>query len=73
MNKLIRNEQRKLKASFYNGVAVAAVGIGGLSQAAGMVQSAYVVPAIPFFVVICLSSAYLLHMVGRAALTELEE
>jgi choline-glycine betaine transporter len=73
LNKVVRNEQRKLKANFYNGIAIAAVGIGGLTQAASMIQSASILPAVPFFVVICLSAAYILHMAGWAALRELEE
>lgn len=73
LNKLVRNEQRKLKANLYNGIAIAAVGIGGLTQVASMVQSASVLPAVPFFVVICLSAAYILHWMGRSALRELEE
>ena len=73
MNKLVRNEQKKLKANFYNGVAVAAVGIGGLAQAASMVQAAVISPTMPLFVVICLSAAYILHGLGWFALRELEE
>jgi hypothetical protein len=73
LNKLVRNEQKKLKANFYNGIAVAAVGIGGLTQAASMVQAAAISPGTPFFVVICLSAAYILHALGWFSLRELEE
>jgi hypothetical protein len=73
LNKLVRNEQKKLRANLYNGVAIAAVAIGGLTQAATMVQSATILPGAPYFVVICLSAAYILHMLGWFSLRELEE
>ena len=73
MNKLVRNEQKKLRANLYNGIAIAAVAIGGLTQAATMVQAATILPAAPYFVVICLSTAYILHMLGWFSLRELEE
>ncbi|MCX5495182.1 amino acid transporter [Kaistia dalseonensis] len=32
MNKLVQNEQRKLTASFLNGIAIALFAVGGLAQ-----------------------------------------
>lgn len=73
MNKLVRNEQQKLLASFYNGVAIAAIGVGGLAPLVGIIQSAAVSLPIAIFVAICLASSFALHSLGAAALSELEE
>lgn len=73
MNKLVRNEQCKLRANYYNGVAIAAVGVGGLAQAAAMVQQQAFSPGVVVFVVICALFSYVLHSLGKTALTELEE
>lgn len=73
MNKLVTNEQHKLRANYYNGVAIAAVGVGGLAQAAAMVQQQAFSPGVLVFVLICALFSYVLHSLGRAALTELKE
>lgn len=73
MNKLVRNERCKLKASYYNGLAIAAVGVGGLAQAAAMVQDQTFSPGVSVFVVICAVASYALHSLGKAVLAELEE
>jgi hypothetical protein len=73
MNKLVRNEQCKLKANYYNGIAIAAVGVGGLAQAAAMVQEQSFSTGITVFVVICAVASYALHSLAKAILTEMEE
>ena len=73
MSKLVRNEQKKLRATYFNGVAVAAIGVGGLTQAATMVQALKVSPVTTIFIVVCVFLSYALHSVGRVALAGLEE
>ena len=73
MNKLVRNERCKLKANYYNGVAIAAVGVGGLAQADAMVQDQTFSAGVTVFVVICATASYALHSLGKATLRELEE
>ena len=73
MSKLVRNEQRKLTATFANGVAIAAVAIGGFAQAAAMVQNGIASWASIFFGVVCFAAAFGLHLLGRRYLEALEE
>jgi hypothetical protein len=73
LSKIVSNERHKLVANYCNGIAIAAVGVGGLTQAATMVQSLNVSPWTTIFIVICLVLSYALHSLGKAALSELEE
>jgi hypothetical protein len=73
LNKLVRNEQRKLFATFLNGVAVAMFGVGGLAQLASMVQAEIVTLSLSIFLVICVALGVGLHLWGRWALRGLEE
>ena len=73
MNKLVRNEQRKLTATFINGVAIAILGVGVLAQAASMVQTTVVELRVTAFVLICIPAALALHLAGRAVLKGMEE
>ena len=65
MNKLVRNEQRKLFAAFLNGIAIAMFGVGGLAQVATMVQTANVQLAVSIFLVICVCLGTSLHLLGH--------
>lgn len=73
MNKQVRNERRKLTAAFANGIAVASVGVGGLTQAATMVQMQAVSQGTTGFIAVCLLLAACLHWAGRASLRGIEE
>lgn len=73
VNKAVRNEQRKLTATFVNGIAIAAVAIGALAQAAAMVQSETISLSVSLFVVICVIIAVILHLLARASLRGMED
>jgi len=73
LNKLVRNEQKKLSAAFINGVAIAVLAVGVLAQAAAMVQTTIVELRVTAFVVICFPAAVGLHLLGRALLKGMEE
>ena len=73
MNKLVRNEQKKLSSAFINGVAIAVLGVGVLAQAAAMVQTTVVELRVTAFVVICIPAAVALHFLARALLNGMEE
>jgi hypothetical protein len=73
MSKLVRNEQCRLRANYYNGIAIAAIGVGGLAQAASMVQTEVFSPGVTVFVVICMLFSYVLHFRAKTVLAELEE
>jgi hypothetical protein len=73
LNKLVRNEQRKLTTAFINGVAIAILGVGVLAQAASMVQTTIVELRITAFVLICIPAALALHVGARAVLKGMEE
>ena len=60
-NKLVRNEQRKLTASFLNGVAIAMFGIGGFAPVAALAQSGTVSLTVAIFVFGCLFGSVGLH------------
>lgn len=72
-NKTSRNEQRKLTATFINGVAVALFGVGGLAQIAAMATSGHMQGAAALLAVICVVLAIVLHLVARASLNGMEE
>lgn len=73
MNKSVRNERRKLTATFVNGVAIATVAVGGLTQIAAMAQVGSVTPTSTVFVVICVVAAPILHLMARMSLGGMEE
>jgi hypothetical protein len=73
LNKVVRNEQKKLTATFINGIAIAVLGVGVLAQAASMVQTTIVELRVTAFVVICIPVALGLHVLGRAVLKGMEE
>ena len=72
-NKLVRNEQRKLFATFLNGVAIAMFGVGGLAQVGAMVQAEALEVSVSLFLVICIFLGIALHLWGHWALKGLEE
>nr|WP_314256537.1 amino acid transporter [uncultured Devosia sp.] len=72
-NKLVRNEQTKLTATFINGGAIALLGIGGLAPLAALVQSDRVSPLVLVFVLGCMATSMGLHSVARRHLQRLEE
>lgn len=73
MNKVVRNEKRKLSATYLNGIAVAVMGVGGLTQVALMAQTLKVEFNISLFVVLCVLASGALHWLARASLRGMEE
>lgn len=73
MNKSVRNERRKLTASFVNGVAIAGIAVGVLTQVSGMLNTGSVSGGATVFAVICVILAIILHLVARASLAGMEE
>ena len=49
-NKLVRNEQRKLSATYFNGAALAVMGVGGFTPIVAVAQSAQ--PSLAAFAVV---------------------
>jgi hypothetical protein len=72
-NKSVRNGRRKISANFANGLATSLFTVGGLAQAATMVQNLSASPQLTTFVVICILAAVALHWIARALLGGLEE
>jgi hypothetical protein len=72
-NKLVRNEQRKLTATYLNGAAVPVLGVGGFTPMVALAQSANPSPAAFVVVIGCLSLSGGLHWVARGILRGLEE
>ncbi|WP_172121545.1 amino acid transporter [Devosia sp. 919] len=73
MSKLVRNEQRKLTATYMNGVPMALVGIGALAPIVALAQSSSGSPTAAFVVVGCFISSLGLHWLARRHLKGLEE
>ena len=72
-NKLVRNEQTKLTATFMNGAAIAVLGVGGLAPLAAIVQSEQISPGVMLFVFGCILASMGLHLLARLTLGGLEE
>ena len=72
-NKLVRNEQRKLTASYMNGLAMAFFGVGGFAPMVAMTLSGLLAPTIHFRVVGCMFASLGLHLLARQTLDPLEE
>jgi len=72
-NKLVRNEQRKMSAGYFNGAAIAVMGIGGFTPIVAVAQSAQPSLAASIVVVSCLMASAGLHWLARHVLKGLEE
>ena len=72
-NKLVRNEQRKLTATFVNGVAIAILGVGGFAPLAATAMSGPLSPIVALLVLGCASASIGLHLLVRLYLQGLEE
>ncbi len=72
-NKTVRNEQRKLTAGFVNGIALAAIAVGGFAQVATFAQGGQMTGSATIFALVCIAAAASLHFVARTALKGLEE
>lgn len=72
-NKLVRNEQRKLTATYVNGVALALVGIGVFAQVVAFAQALSVTLASVLVMVGCSVVSLILHWAARNVLGGLEE
>jgi hypothetical protein len=73
LSKLVRNEQRKLTATYLNGAAIAVMGVGGFTPIVALAQS--VNPSLSAFVVVigCILASAGLHWLARRTLGGLEE
>lgn len=74
MNKLVRNERRKLTATYLNGLAIAVFAVGGLAPIAGLILGTVGSVAGPaILVAICLLLSGVLHWVALLMLKGMEE
>lgn len=74
MNKAVRNERRKLTATYFNGIAIALFAIGGLAPAAGLLQGLTSSRTTTIaLIVICIVLSGALHLAARAVLGGIEE
>lgn len=72
-NKLVRNERRKLTASYVNGIALALVGIGVFAQVVAFAQALSVTTASVLVMLSCSLASLILHWSARNVLGGLEE
>jgi hypothetical protein len=72
-NKLVRNEQRKLSATYFNGAALAVLGVGAFTPVVSFAQSAQPTLAASIVVVCCILTSAGLHWLARYLLKGLEE
>jgi hypothetical protein len=72
-NKLVRNERRKLSGTYFNGAALAVLGVGGFTPIVAVAQSAR--PSLAAFAVVvcCILASASLHWLARYVLGGLEE
>jgi hypothetical protein len=74
MANLVRNERTKLTATYFNGVAIAVLVVGGLAPVIGAATSQ--TPLWPTVIpssVICLFTSAILHFVARRLLKGLRD
>ena len=72
-NKLLRNEQRKLRATYFNGAAIAIVGVGGFAPVVATAMSGPLSALVPVLVLGCTTVSIGLHLLARLSLQGLEE
>lgn len=72
-NKTVRNERRKLTASYSNGIAIALFAIGALSQIIGIVQDGERPLGSAMVALICTLASLCLHWIASSYLGGLEE
>jgi hypothetical protein len=76
VNKLVRNEQNKLTATYLNGIAVALFAVGGFAPlanfVAGSLSNGFLVLSLLFFAG-CVALSGALHYFARSILRRLEE
>ncbi len=73
MNKVVRNEWRKLTATYINGVAIAVVAVGALAPAAGFAQTGVLSAAATALLVVCFMVSGALHLWALRWLRGMEE
>jgi hypothetical protein len=73
LNKLVRNEQLKLSASYLNGAALAVLGVGGFAPVVSMSLSGPTPVLLPVLVFGCILASIGLHLLARHTLGGLEE
>ena len=72
-NKLVGNEQRKLRATYFNGVAIAIVGVGGFAPVVATAMSGPLSALVPVLVLGCTTVSIGLHSLAILSLQGLEE
>lgn len=73
MNKAVRNERRKISATYVNGVAIALVAVGGFAPAASLIQTGQMSFVSSSLITICVLISGALHLVARRLLRSMEE
>lgn len=72
-NTLVRNEQRKLTATYINGIALALIGVGVFAQVVAFAQNLTLSLAAMLVMICCGVVSVTLHWVARRVLGGLEE
>lgn len=73
-NKLVRNEQRKLTATYMNGLSMAVMGVGCFTPIVAMTLTVGPLPPVAFAMGLrCMTVSFGLHFFAKFALQELEE
>lgn len=70
--KLVRNEQLKLTATYFNGVAVALAAVGGIAPVIAFVQDLAAARVVAIVGAACWAMSAGLHFAARKLLTKLE-
>lgn len=73
MNKLVRNERRKLSATYVNGVAIAIFAVGGFAPLVSFTQSASLQLGTIILALVCFGGSFTLHWLARRLLDGMEE
>jgi hypothetical protein len=73
MNKTVRNERRKLSATYVNGIAMALMALGGFTPVIAFMQTGNFSVNTVMMVGVCFLGSGALHSLGRRILGGLEE
>lgn len=72
-NKLVRNEQRKLTATYFNGIAIALMAVGFFGPLINFAQTGASSIGTTLVLVICIMASVVLHLQALRVLRGMEE
>jgi hypothetical protein len=73
VNKVVRNEERKLTATYFNGIAIAVMAAGTFAPVVAIMQSGDIDGTSGPFVIGCILVSVALHSFARLFLRGMEE